>query len=109
MDDALVVLAACETGLGRVTPDGVHGLGQAFLRAGARSVVLSLWRVGDASTSTLMTAFYDALLGLDGPRRDVSVALATAQAATRAAYPSLTQWAPWIVVGDGGWRVDHLV
>ena len=105
--DALVVLAACETGLGRVTPDGVQGLGQAFLRGGARSVVLSLWPVGDAATSHLMAAFYAALLGVPGQweRVDASRALAHAQMVTMASFPAVTQWAPWLLVGDGGWRL----
>ena len=106
LDDALVVLAACETGLGRATPDGVNGLGRAFTRAGARCVLLSLWRVGDASTSILMHNFYQGLLG--GPANsplDASEALARAQLATRAVYPAVTDWGPWLIVGDGGWRL----
>jgi CHAT domain len=105
LDDALVVLAACETGLGRPTPDGVNGLGRAFARAGARCVLLSLWRVGDASTSSLMGELYQGLLGLAGRPLDVSEALAHAQLATRLHYPDVTQWGPWLIVGDGGWRL----
>jgi CHAT domain-containing protein len=71
--------------------------------------VLSLWRVGDAATAHLMQAFYDALRGeapgVKGPL-DVAAALRYAQLATRAAvsaHPSA--WGPWLVVGDGGWRL----
>jgi CHAT domain-containing protein len=105
LDEALVVLAACESGLGRPTPDGVDGLGRALARAGARCVLLSLWRVGDASTRSLMQELYRGLLGLTGPRLDISESLARAQLATRATYPDVTQWGPWLIVGDGGWRL----
>lgn len=108
-DGALVVLAACQSGLGRTTADGVLGLGHAFLRAGARAVVLSLWRVSDEATALLMETLYGALLGqaADADKLDVAGALRLAQAATRetgAAHPSL--WGPWLIVGDGGWRIE---
>jgi len=110
LDGALVVLAACESGLGRTTADGVHGLGRAFMNAGARTVVQSLWRVSDPATHSLMNAFYSALLGtadpFDGPQ-DVATSLRYAQEVTRAgAWDHPTQWGPWLVVGDGGWKYE---
>ena len=55
----LVVLSACETGVGKVyTGDGIVGLNQAFMIAGANGLVVSLWPVDDKSTSIFMNRFY---------------------------------------------------
>jgi CHAT domain-containing protein len=64
LDADLVVLSACESGLGRAAGgEGYLGFAQALFAKGARSLVLSLWKVDDEATALLMERFYQNLLG----------------------------------------------
>jgi CHAT domain-containing protein len=82
LDADLVVLSACNTGLGKSAGgDGLLGFAQAFLSRGARSVVLSRWPVDDVATSLLMRRFYQNLLGKrDGLKKGMGRAAALQEA-----------------------------
>jgi CHAT domain-containing protein len=92
----LVVLSACETSRGKLLPgEGVLGLAQAFLQAGAATVVASYWRVEDADTAPFMEAFYRHML-VD--RMPAAAALRRTQL-ERARNDRLYQWAAFSVYG----------
>lgn len=93
----LVVLSACQTGLGRVTGDGVIGLSRAFLSAGARTVAVSLWSVSDAATAALMEAFYERYLR-DGDKAS-ALRAAMREVRGRPGWESPRFWAPFVLVG----------
>ena len=99
----LVMLSACETGLGKEKRgEGVIGLTRAFMYAGAPAVGVSLWSVADKSTADLMSDFYRRLLG--SPNSSSSAALRAAQLGLISAkkYSAPFYWAPFVIVGD--WR-----
>ena len=93
----LVVLSACETGLGDVrTGEGVFGLRRAFVLAGAKTLVMSLWKVPDEQTRDLMGDFYRLLLA----GRGRAAALREAQVAMKNKYPDPFYWGSFICQGD---------
>lgn len=98
---SLVVLSACETGLGDVqTGEGVYGLRRAFVIAGAATQVMSLWKVADDETRDLMIAFYDRLAQGRGRSEALREAQASMLRSSRTSHPFF--WAGFITSGD--WR-----
>jgi CHAT domain-containing protein len=93
----LVVLSACETGLGQVhVGEGVFGLRRAFVLAGAKTLVMSLWKVPDEPTRELMEDFYGRLLAGEGRAE----ALRQAQLTLKAKYSDPYYWGAFICQGD---------
>jgi CHAT domain-containing protein/tetratricopeptide (TPR) repeat protein len=93
----LVTLSACETGLGsQQRGEGVLGLRRAFILAGARTVVMSLWQVPDEETKTLMIDFYQRVLA--GENR--ATALCEAQRELKKTQPDPYYWGAFICQGD---------
>jgi CHAT domain-containing protein/Tfp pilus assembly protein PilF len=98
----LVVLSACQTGLGKlVRGEGMVGLTRAFMYAGTPTVMVSLWSVSDVSTSTLMGEFYRNLvkekLGKTEALRKAQLSMLGNE---KFAHPFY--WAPFVIIGD--WR-----
>ena len=101
----LVTLSACDTNVGTAEGEaGVVSLEQAFLIAGARAVVASLWNVEDRSTTVLMKAFYTHL----AEHEDKALALTHAKRDMLEHYgdPSPYYWAPFVMVGEGAQPVS---
>jgi tetratricopeptide (TPR) repeat protein len=100
----LAVLSSCESGVGRARAgEGLAGLSTAFLAAGARAVLASLWKVDDRATRRLMAAFYDALA--DGADPATALALAQRRLASDPATAHPFYWAGFVLTGDGAARV----
>lgn len=93
----LIVLSACQTAQGEVRDDGVFGLQRGFKKAGAHTLLMSLWNVNDAATMTMMNAFYTALMN----GKEKHAAFNEAQASVRAAgFTAPFFWASFIMLDD---------
>ncbi len=96
----LVVLSACQTGLGKlVRGEGIVGLTRAFMYAGTPSVLVSLWSVSDLSTSMLMDSFYRNLVK---SRLNKTDALRKAQLdlINNVKFSNPFYWAPFVLIGS---------
>ena len=101
MGTQLVVLSACETGVGAVpSGDGVYGMRRALVLAGAESQVVSLWSVSDASTRALMRDYYGELSR--GSGRAEALRRAKLNLLRQPLYAHPHYWAAFIPAGD--WR-----
>ena len=94
----LVVLSCCHSALGEVKSEGVVGIARAFLGAGARSVLVSLWAIDDEATMEFMKVFYQYLVH----GRSASEALNKAMKSMRESdrFSAVKYWAPFVLIGD---------
>jgi CHAT domain-containing protein len=101
MNPSLVMLSACETGLGKEKRgEGVIGLTRAFMYAGAPTVGVTLWSVADKSTADLMTDFYKRFLGAGGVPAPRAMRNAQLSMISAKKYSAPFYWAPFVLVGE---------
>ncbi len=101
MNADVVTLSACRTGLGKLlNGEGMIGLSRAFLYAGSKSVVVSLWNVNDGATASLMKAFYKNLQqekSKDEALRQAKLELLKSE---KRAWRHPYYWAPFVLIGE---------
>ena len=108
LDADLVVLSACDTGLGRnVFGEGAVSFAYPFLFAGARGLIVSQWKVDDQATALLMKRFYETWTR-DGETTPPAIALKDAKAWLRdyevngeRPYSHPAYWAAFVLIGEG--------
>ncbi|BDQ03340.1 CHAT domain-containing tetratricopeptide repeat protein [Ignavibacterium sp.] len=94
----LIVLSACESGLGTIiNGEGILGLTRGFLYSGAENIIVSLWRVADKSTSVLMLKFYEKLL--EGKSYTSALREAKLEILKDGTYSYPLEWSPFILIG----------
>jgi CHAT domain-containing protein len=91
---SLAVLSACQTGIGKITDDGVWGIQRAFKMAGVKTILMSLWKVDDIATALMMTTFYKELLATNNKH----IAYKRAQQKVREKFENPYYWAGFIML-----------
>jgi CHAT domain-containing protein/tetratricopeptide (TPR) repeat protein len=96
----MVVLSACQTGLGEITDEGVFGLQRGFKKAGVHTLIMSLWSVDDNATQLMMTEFYTNLMAGMSKREAFLKAQRTLKATKGFENPRF--WAAFIMLDGNG-------
>ena len=94
----LVVLSCCHSGRGDIKAEGVVGIARAFLGAGARSVLVSLWAIDDKATLGFMRYFYKHLMDGNCASKSVNQAMKCMRESDD--FNDVRYWAPFILIGD---------
>lgn len=94
----IVVLSACESGLGEVGSEGVSGLQRGLKKAGVRTLVMSLWKVSDEGTAILMTDFYRNLLNGQNAAQSMRNAQKHLRSIDNGKFADPSFWAPFIIL-----------
>ena len=94
----LVVLSCCHSGRGKIKAEGVVGIARAFMGAGARSVLVTLWAIEDEATLEFMKKFYYYLV--EGKSASESLDQARKYLRESDTFNKVNQWAPFVLIGD---------
>ena len=94
----LVVLSCCYSGQGAIKAEGVVGIARAFLGAGARSVIASLWAISDDATMEFMGHFYEHLVAGKSASKSLHQAMKTLRESGK--FDAVKYWAPFVLIGD---------
>ena len=94
----LVVLSCCHSAGGEIKAEGVVGIARAFLGAGARSVLVSLWAIDDKATLEFMKNFYQHLVEGKSASEALNRAMNCMRESTE--FSDVTHWAPFVLIGD---------
>ena len=98
LDAKLVVLSCCHSGQGNIKAEGVVGIARAFLGAGARSVIASLWAVNDEGTLAFMRYFYEHLVKGQSTSKSLHEAMKMMRESDD--FNAVKYWAPFMLIGD---------
>ena len=94
----LVVLSCCHSGRGKIKAEGVVGIARAFLGAGARSVIASLWAIDDDATLEFVRKFYEHLLEAKSASKSMNEAMKWMRETDN--FSAVKYWAPFVLIGD---------
>ena len=94
----LVVLSCCHSGRGKIKAEGVVGIARAFLGAGARSVLVSLWAIDDKATMEFMKRFYQHLVKGESASAALNQAMKDMRESDE--FSVVDYWAPFVLIGD---------
>ena len=94
----LVVLSCCHSGRGEIKAEGVVGIARAFLGAGARSVLVSLWAISDEATVEFMRKFYKHMVEGQSASKSLNQAMKWMRESEK--FSEVRYWAPFVLIGD---------